>query len=419
MNKYIAKAENFLSSSPLVTMFLYVIGFITSGYITWMALSAQSNAPYVWLSYTIVMECGKAMSYLYYVKLNEKKYFYMWIVLTFFSICASMAFMVIENNITENKSTTSSLSYQQATDKINRIKEQITIKKSLLEQTAKDKEDSKQLVSEYNKSINGIQSTIDAKNREFKEAAQNKWASTQTRIKNEIDQLKQKQNQDVKARNNLSVNADTTKISSEIDGLNNQLNSIDFSSLPQQKATSGFYALFQFLGFGTFWVEFFFTLALTTTFEVLICMLYSLSKTGHFPDLTNMIGSNTKSRVEAKSNITLDKPNTVGAIAKKYKIKTEIKKSNKIGFHQDVDKQPEVCIKSKVQEIDYTDEDVSNYRKVMHETKYKSGNAKGFRQIGAKIGLSPKVSEKIHGHLCTTGEVEVIGGRTRIVKEVV
>ena len=435
MNKYVAKVEAILSESPVLTKILYFIGFITSGYITWEALSAKSNSPYVWLAYTVVMECGKAISYLHFVKTKKKNFFTMWAVLTFFSIAASMTFLVIENNVAENRSRTSSLSFTQAQDKANRIKEQISIKQQILAQTGKDKEDSKKLTEEYNKSINSVQATINAKQNELKVAAQNKWTTTQTRLKEEINQLKDKQNKDIKARDNLSINADTSKISSEIDSLNNQLNSIDFSSLPQEKATSGFFALFQFLGFGTFWIEFFFTLALTATFEILICMLYSLSKTGHFPDIKNMLEDSTKSKVEAKSNINIEAKKASPVMAKQYKFKPEMKKVNKIGFHQDVDKQKNnnsldvdknrtVCIKSKVEDFplvdkqrDYTDEDVDKYRKVMHETKYKSGNAKGFKQIGASIGISPKIAEKIHGHLCTIGEIEVVGGRTRILKE--
>lgn len=429
MNRYVAKVKNFLSESPVIMKVLYFIGFITSGYITWEALSAKSNSPYIWLAYTLVMECGKAISYLQFVK-NEKskgsiKYIAMWVVLTLFSIAASMTFLIIENNVAENKSHTSSLFFTQAQDKANRIKEQISIKQQILAQTGKDKEDSKRLTDDYNKSINSIQSTINAKQNELKVAAQNKWSTTQTRLKEEISQLKDKQNKDIKARDNLSINADTSKISTEIDSLNNQLNNIDFSSLPQEKATSGFFALFQFFGYGVFWIELLFNLALTTTFEILICMLYSLSKTGHFPDIKNMLEDSKQSKVEAKSNINIDNTKASPVMAKRYTVKPQMKKVNKIGFQQDVDKQRTVCIKSKLEDFpvvdkqrDYTDEDVDKYRKVMHETKYKSGNSKGFKQIGASIGVSPKVAEKIHGHLCTIGEIEVVGGRTRILKEI-
>jgi hypothetical protein len=129
-----------------------------------------------------------------------------------------------------------------------------------------------------------------------------------------------------------------------------------------------------------------------------------------------MVTNGTKSKVEAKSNIMLDRPNASLATAKKYTFKPKI---NRIGFHRDVDKNATICTKSKVENLDYTDEDVDNYRKVMYATQTKSGNAKGFRQIGTKVGISPKVAEKIHGYLCTTGEVEVVGGRTRINREVV
>ncbi len=159
----LSKLENFVSENKSTATILYWIGFITSGYISYRALSGNSELWYIWLAYTVVMESGKAICYLNYVKTDLKKYFIMWIILTFFSIAASMAFFIIENNISENKAQTSSVSFQQTKDKEARLKEQIAIKKGLLSQATKDSEDSKTLTNEYNKSINSLQAQINLK----------------------------------------------------------------------------------------------------------------------------------------------------------------------------------------------------------------------------------------------------------------
>lgn len=304
MKNYVSKAEDFLGDNPTLTKILYFIGFLTSGYITWEALSANSNSKWVWLAYTVVMECGKAISYLRYVKTKCRKFFTMWLVLTFFSIAASMAFMVIENNISENKTLTSSLSFQQAKDKEARLKEQISIKKNLLTKAIEeknnasstllaDKVDVSKKIDTYNTTIKNLQSQINAKNEDLQEAIFKKWVNTPDKLRSEIKQLTDNMNKTIAARDKLNVNDGTVKaqsnieqISKDIESLNAELNKIDYTSLPQEKATSGFYALFQFLGLDTKKIEFVFTLAVTTTFEILICMLYSLSKTGSFPNFS-------------------------------------------------------------------------------------------------------------------------------------
>jgi hypothetical protein len=303
----IENVEHFLVDNPFFTRLLYFVGFLTSGYITWSALASNSQSKWVWLSYTIVMESGKAIMYLQYVSRNNKGFFYMWLVLTFFSITASMTFLVVENNTIENQVTYHSIAYSQAKDKESRIKQQIQLKQKLLDDSIaqknqstssllQDKQDNNKKVDNYNSSIKDLQQQINAKNDELQDAIHKKYVTMPSKIRTEIEQLQGNLAQNIKARDNLKVTDNTgasqnniNSLNVEIDQLNNQLNSIDYSTLPQEKATSGFYALFQFFGINNrfiFWLQFLFTLAITTTFEVLICMLYSISKTGHIPHLT-------------------------------------------------------------------------------------------------------------------------------------
>lgn len=399
-NDYIMQAEMFLSGNPLVTMCLYFLGFFTSGYVTFLALSATSvsySSQAVWGSYTVVMEFGKAISYLQYIKTKKPSFSKMWLILTFFSIASSMAFMVIENNITENKTKNSGIYLDQTKGKETRLINALEIakndkvkaqqeKSTATSSLSQEKLDIAKQIETYNKNIKSNQSKIDAENIELQRYISKGFWDRKSASEAKISQLKENIRNDVAARDKLKPNDNTEKSQTtiekseaEIKRIEGELNNIDYSSLPQEKATAGFYALFQFFGAGPrfiFWLEFVFTLALTTTFEVLICMLYSLSKTGHLSPIITEPDPEKKNKPKIEIEIpeqktpkkienlggNSQKPVTVFRLKKGEKIPSP--KQNSLGLEKNlgkIEEQPKETPKEK-QVIEPTPSNVSSFK---------------------------------------------------------
>ena len=66
MSNLKSNIEGFLKENDLFTKFLVYLGFLTSGYFTWLALTSRAQfdmVKYAFTAYTLVMECGKAKVY--------------------------------------------------------------------------------------------------------------------------------------------------------------------------------------------------------------------------------------------------------------------------------------------------------------------------------------------------------------------
>lgn len=96
---------------------------------------------------------------------------------------------------------------------------------------------------------------------------------------------------------------------------------------------------------------------------------------------------------------------------RRFTFKKNEKSSNVIPFSK-------LSVVPKV-EMDLSDDDIENYKRVMYKTQTSGGYSKGFKAIGAEIGVDSKTAEKIKGYLEMQGLIKVEGARTRIIKEVV
>jgi hypothetical protein len=287
---------------------LYFIGFFTSGLLTFNLLVSNGTdnlSKFCGFTMTLIFEFSKAICFI--ESQNQQRHeegmrkflFGLWIFTTTLSIIASQAFMINCTNKLENAVQTSSLSLSQMKDQAERTKEQIASKQKLLDESIKAKNNSlssfasdKTSVAnqtiEYNKQIKSLQSQIQSKNSELQNAINKKWAQTQERLRSEIKQLQSTLDKTIAARDNLkAVDSSSTeqavidRINTEIDALNTQLNTVDFTKASGGKSSEGYVGLFELvagiLPIPYMWVKFFFMLILTIGFELLICVLYYLS----------------------------------------------------------------------------------------------------------------------------------------------
>lgn len=316
--------RKFFQDRPKLCTTLYILGFITSGILTFQLLTSNSIDTFSKIiagSMTVILEFGKGITFIESQRKNKftdgmkSLLFFMWLSLTLLSIFASQAWLVNETNKIANDAQVSSPLFLQAKDKEIRAKEQISIKKDLLnkstqeksknvENMEKEKQDNLKLIDGYNKTMKEYQNKIDTKNEELQQAIFKKWVNTPEKLRNEISQLKDTMNKTMQARDKLTINDKTIsdqahidQLNNDIDVLNKEINSIDYSKITGELPANGYLALFQlmsrFTGYQTSTVTFLFYLVVTILFEVLVCLLY------HIAVVYSPTSTNTGSEIES------------------------------------------------------------------------------------------------------------------------
>lgn len=355
---YKENIDEFFQNNKFLTKVLYFIGFIVSGYFSYLGLSTNSKHmiefsifdiiikfSLVWLAYTFVWECGKALMYMAYVKTKQRKFLYMWIMTTVFSICFSMAFLLIQDNIETNNKKISNVLLEQKKDKEVRLKKQLEDKQGLFEQAKtekekaivslpQDKENLIKQIAEYNKTIKSLQTQITNANGKLQEYKNKGYDNKQYSKQKEIDQLTDNLNKTIIARDNSKIEDKVTLVQNNINTLDNdikelnkQLDNITYDDIPGEASTSSLLPLFEVIcsilpfDISTKVISGIFDLCMSTGFEVMICYLYSLSYIGH-GGLLPTGGGNGRGR-----NIFND---TMDNLSNKFKgLKNMFKKVNK------------------------------------------------------------------------------------------
>lgn len=343
---------NYFKNRRKLCTALFALGSVVSGVFTLILLTSNSVSMVSKLlaaGMTIIFEFGKFIAFVEsknekYTQKTRRLLFNLWLFTTILSVFASLGYMLNESNQNQNETLKTSNEYRLTQDKESRLKSELVTKEKLLEDAVATKNkniqsteqarvDNVKLTSDYNSKISTIQSRINSKNEELAEAGRNKWTTTQTRIRSEIDGLKSQLNQNVSARDKLTTSdkssgdqANIDKMNAEITTINNQLNGISYKGITGELPVNGYLELFSLiasvLSCSVKTVSIIFNLILTSGFELLIVSFYHLSR----------LQGNTENFDDETYNDRKPKRYDLGKISDMFSTK---KPAREIGFRKD------------------------------------------------------------------------------------
>jgi len=439
------KLLSFLENHKKLCLYLFVAGFIISGTFTFMLLTSNATDPIhkiLFAGMTIVFEFSKAIMLVRFLKTKKSLYGSLWLFTTIVSVIASQGFTINTTNILDNKirqeqrvimQNREASIKEQLQNKQNALKNSQDIKKSSITYTAQDKANITAKRNEYDQRIKELQQQINEKAPDMKYAVGKGYTGQVERIQNEINQLRDSIKSTTKARDSLtavdksgSEDSNITKLNTDIDSLNKQLGSIDYSSL-QDKNTEGTLAILQVMSdmftgdskmSGLSKTIFWFWLIISIGFEVLICVLYNEATTGteKLTDKTKKIFDKGELGALQKELKHID--NTYPATAKLDNTES-VKPKQKIEAEKKEQKQ-----EPKQEQELYTDKDIEDWKAYVFKNSNgdiapgMSAVAKGLNATRKESDyISTKTARAIAGELNRRKITKSEGNKTIILKK--
>lgn len=454
---YKENIDDFFKKNKVLTTALCFIGFLLSAFYTYLSFLTKSDPSVVSLPFigtvslvalgtTLVMDGCKGIFFVAYEKTKENKYFWAWIAALCFSIVFSLAYYTLRDNMELNKTNNSTAIFNETIDKKAQTKSDIEIKKGLLEDAKKEKEDNKNLKIQYEQSIKGLQNDYNKENENLqryiskgfwdrKSASENKLRQIEKQIKNYENKI---------AALDISDNK-INQYDNEISKLTNEYNSYDSSKvLPNEKITSTLMPLFELLPFGNPRIlSAIFNLIKSIAFEIFVCYLYNIANlnlgAGSFlppvgggpgkkslkdrlRDWANTPSENTKT-TDSGTVTAMDSSAPITAKAPiKFKIKKVIKKPAPV--IQLVHSSPTLQVKTQIIGLNITDAVLEAFIHQMYESpEIKDGLllSDGYKTMGKALRangykITDTEARDIHSWMKTSGIIEK---RTGYIKRVI
>jgi hypothetical protein len=321
----------FLHEHKTISGILYLITFLASGWISYLfniSSAMTKDDYYVGVVLTLGFEFGKAIFSIcsilpYFTKWQRTVFVFLWIVSTGFSIYCTVGYYINTTNRIENTLVENSPEYKQLLDKEKRLKLQRDEKQKELDlinnsvQQAIDADriehdNNTALIKEYNTNLVTLQRKLDIQNNELQycinRESQNKpMTNTKAKVQNEIKNLKDQIKSTTEARDALVNSNKTALVQKNIEGLKNELktldqeiNNIDYGTIhvDAKKADRGSLSIHllvaSLLHVNTGTYILLFNIFIATIFEIMINQFYKISFVSSRIDYKDAGGDNKK-----------------------------------------------------------------------------------------------------------------------------
>jgi hypothetical protein len=401
-------------NSKLLTI-LYIIGFIISGSFSALCLitMGHSNLSKVLLiGMTITFEFAKGISFFEFLSGKHKKsvsrlWFFVWLILTGFSLFASTAFSMNETSKSKNETYVNSSAYESNIDEKERIEKLIENKEEQIEKAVAEKEST---IKQMKKERDAFPESYINTRKEATEAITKYSKEQQVKIDEYSDELEELNKELNEKSNVVTKDYELESTTGYITILNA---SADF--LNKSKIYINNEWTFEEL-------ELLFYFLLSFTLEIVICLFYYLKKYNE-ASLLNESNEKDAINIEESDNKEMQQSKIPGKV---YKLKN--KKIQFLPWQDEVSKKQSnenrEDTKNEIKEEDLDDDkifdedpdDVKEYLNYVYSNK-KGNLSPGQKKINDITGLSFRQIKNIRDLLEEKGIVKTDKKSTNLLVE--